>query len=261
MTSAPGLPGMPGMPIDARAAAASDNAEWCDIVCGSHGLTGRTDADAWSVSHRSPQWYPDAVTLRPGVDAVTLLARIDAGPGASVKDSFADIDLSGYGFRVLFEAQWIHRPPTAPPVDTPLDPVTTADDLAAWAAAHGGGELFRPALLTNPRVRVLARHDDRGAITGGAVLSGDGQYGVSNLFTHTDRPRDIWRAVCATVPDAPLVGYETTPELAPALETGFLPTGPLRVWLRARTAMLGGIGTDPAITGEPPEERAARPPQ
>ncbi|MEU8287806.1 hypothetical protein AB0C01_26100 [Micromonospora sp. NPDC048905] len=219
--------------LDDVRTAARDNAEWCDIVCGSHGLAGRTDADAWSVPHRSPPWYPDAVTLRPGVDAGALLARIDAGPGASVKDSFADLDLSGYGFRVLFDARWIHRPPSPPPADEPLTPVTSADDLAVWAAAHGGGKLFRPTLLADPRVRVLARHDGRGVLTGGAVLSGDGPYGVSNLFTRTDNPRDIWRAVCATVSDAPLVGYETTPDLAAALAAGFTTTGPLRVWLRA----------------------------
>ncbi|MEU4473336.1 hypothetical protein [Micromonospora sp. NPDC023888] len=218
---------------DPRVAAARDNAEWCDIVCGTHGLAGRTDADAWSVPHRSPQWYPDAVTLRPGVDAVALLARVDVGPGASVKDSFADLDLSGYGFRVLFDAQWIHRQPGAPPADAPLSQVATADDLAAWAAAHGGGELFRPALLTDPRVRVLARHDDRGAITGGAVLTGGGPCGVSNLFTRTDNPRDIWRAMCATVPGTPLLGYETTADLAAARAAGFSTTGPLRVWLHA----------------------------
>ncbi|MGC4746180.1 hypothetical protein ACLQ28_11015 [Micromonospora sp. DT201] len=217
---------------DMRPAAARNNAEWCDIVCGSHGLAGRTDADAWSVPRRSPPWYPDAVTLRPGVDAETLLGRIDAGPGASVKDSFADLDLSGYGFRVLFDAQWIHRPPARPPVGEPLDPVTTPEELAAWAAAHGGGELFRSALLADPRVRVLARHDDQGALTGGAILGGeDGRYGVSNLFTRTNDPLDIWQGICATVPAAQLVGYESTPDLPPALQAGFIPTGPLRVWL------------------------------
>lgn len=220
------------MPEDLRTAAARNNAEWCDIVCGSHGLAGRTDVEAWSVPRRSPPWYPDAVTLRPGVDAEALLARIDAGSGASVKDSFADLDLSGYGFRVLFDAQWIHRAPTDPPLEAPLTPVTTPEDLAVWAAAHGGGELFRPALLTDPRVRVLARHDDQGGLTGGAVLSGGSDvYGVSNLFTHTNNPRSIWHGVCATLPRTTLVGYESTPDLTPALEAGFTPTGPLRVWL------------------------------
>ncbi|MET8528970.1 hypothetical protein [Micromonospora sp. NPDC005172] len=220
------------MSDDVREAAAHNNAQWCDAVCASHGLVGRIDAEAWSVPRRSPPWYPDAVTLRPGVDPDALLARIDAGAGASVKDSFADVDLSAYGFRVLFEAQWIHRPPTEPPAGAPLTPVTTARGLAAWASAHGGGELFRPALLADPRIRVLARFDDRGAVVGGAVLSGDDPVGVSNLFSSTDDPDEIWRAVVVTRPDVPLVGYESAPDLPPARRAGFIPAGPLRVWLR-----------------------------
>ncbi|RLP84380.1 hypothetical protein EAD89_26180 [Micromonospora sp. BL4] len=219
------------MPEDVREAAARNNAEWCDVVCDSHGLTGRTDADAWSVPRRSPTWYPDAVTLRPGVDADALLARIDAKPGASVKDSFADLDLSRYGFRVLFDAQWIHRPPLDPPAAAPLTPITTPAELAAWATAHGGGTLFRPALLTDPRVRILARYDERGAVVGGAVVSGDRVYGVSNLFADGVDPRAIWHGVPATVPGVPLVGYESGADLTPALAAGFTPHGPLRVWL------------------------------
>ncbi|GAA2191433.1 hypothetical protein [Micromonospora lupini] len=220
------------MSKEVREAAAHDNAQWCAAVCASHALTGRIDADAWSVARRSPQWYPDAVTLRPGVDPEALLARIDAGAGASVKDSFADLDLSAYGFRVLFEAQWIHRRPTDPPADPPLTPVTTPEGLAAWASAHGGGELFRPALLADPRIRVLARHDERGAVVGGAVVSGDDPSGVSNLFSHVGDPEAIWRAVVASRRGVALVGYETAPDLPPARRAGFLPAGPLRVWLR-----------------------------
>ncbi|MGC4854653.1 hypothetical protein ACLQ24_14970 [Micromonospora sp. DT4] len=220
------------MSTDVREAAAHNNAQWCDAVCASHGLVGRIDAEAWSVPHRSPPWYPDAVTLRPGVAPEALLARIDAGAGASVKDSFADVDLSTYGFRVLFDAQWIHRPPTDPPAGPPLTPVTTPEGLAAWADAHGGGELFRPALLADPRIRVLARFDQRGAVVGGAVVSGDDPAGVSNLFSHTDDPDEIWHAIPVTLPGVPLVGYESAPDLPAAHRAGFLPAGPLRVWIR-----------------------------
>ncbi|MEV1012414.1 MULTISPECIES: hypothetical protein [unclassified Micromonospora] len=220
------------MPNDVREAAAHNNAQWCDVVCASHGLVGRIDADAWSVPRRSPPWYPDAVTLRPGVDPEALLARIDAGAGASVKDSFADLDLAAYGFRVLFDAQWIHRPPTEPPTGVPLDRVTTARGLAEWASAHGGGELFRPALLADPGIRVLARHDGRGAVVGGAVVSGDDPSGVSNLFSTSDDPDEIWLAISATLPDVPLVGYESAPDLPPARRAGFHPAGLLRIWLR-----------------------------
>ncbi|MEH1165066.1 hypothetical protein V6V47_06740 [Micromonospora sp. CPCC 205539] len=217
--------------MDLRVVAALDNARWCGIVCDSHGLRSVTDTDTWSVARRSPPWYPDAVTLRPGIDGDALLTRIDAGPGASVKDSFADLDLTEHGFRVLFDAQWIHRPPVDPPVGTPLTPVTTPAGLAAWAAAHGGGELFRPALLDDPRVRILAHCDDSGAVAGGVIVSGDGVYGVSNLFAHTVDPAEIWLGLLATLPRVPLVGYEADPELAPALAAGFTRLGPLRVWL------------------------------
>ncbi|MGC4769832.1 hypothetical protein ACLQ25_12770 [Micromonospora sp. DT44] len=220
------------MPDDVRKAAAHNNAQWCEVVCASHGLVGRTDADAWSVPRRSPPWYPDAVTLRPGVDPEALLARIDDGAGASVKDSFADLDLAAYGFRVLFDAQWIHRPPTEPPAGPPLTPVTTGHGLAAWASAHGGGELFRPALLADPRIRVLARYDENGTVIGGAVVSGDDPCGVSNLFSSTDDADEIWRAVVVARPGVLLVGYESAPDLPPARRAGFLPLGPLRVWLR-----------------------------
>ncbi|MFC4020014.1 hypothetical protein ACFOW4_18995 [Micromonospora sp. GCM10011542] len=219
------------MVADLQVVAARDNAEWCDIVCASHGLVGRNDEDAWWVPRRSPPWYPDAVTLRPGVDPAAVLARIDAGPGASVKDSFADLDLTRYGFRLLFDAQWIHRAAADQPGGVPLSPVTTATALGTWAAAHGGGELFRPALLTDPRVRVLARYDERGEVVGGAVVSGHGARGVSNVFARTADPLGIWHGVCASLPGVPLVGYESGPDLDTARAAGFTPLGPLRVWL------------------------------
>ena len=54
---------------------------------------------------------------------------------------------------MLFEAQWIHRPASAPttPSDLAWSVVGTPDALRAWALAwdHGDGnaDLFRPDLL------------------------------------------------------------------------------------------------------------------
>ncbi|RKN40563.1 hypothetical protein [Micromonospora endolithica] len=220
--------------------AVRDNAGWCELICRTHGLVGVTDGDAWSVPRRSPTWYPDAVTLRPGVDPGALLRRIDAGPGASVKDSFADLDLTGYGFQVLFTARWIHRPaapapaapaPAAPDPAAPdptLSPVRSPDALTGWAEAHGGDALFRPALLADPRVTVLAGYDASG-VTAGAILHAGGPVvGVSNVFVRTGPADAVWRALPAT---DPLVGYESGDDLAAARRAGFHPTGPLRVWL------------------------------
>ncbi|PJN32399.1 hypothetical protein CG747_42690 [Streptomyces sp. CB02959] len=70
------------------------------------------------------------------------MAGIDtAMPGASVKDSFADLDLTEDGFQVLFEAQWIHRPASPPviPSDLAWDVAGDPDTLRAWGRCDRAG--------------------------------------------------------------------------------------------------------------------------
>ena len=101
--------------------AAANNAEWCDLVCRTHAIEGRFDKDAWASPIRTPPFYPDAVTLVSDVSAPDLLARIDTSPGCSIKDSFASLDLTSFGFTVLFDAEWIvRRAPTGQPPSTGL---------------------------------------------------------------------------------------------------------------------------------------------
>ena len=96
--------------------AAANNAEWCDLVCETHGAQTRFDADAWTSRTRTPPGYPDAVTLVRHLSVPELLARIDTSVGCSIKDSFASVDMAACGFRVLFDAQWIvHRATAIPP--------------------------------------------------------------------------------------------------------------------------------------------------
>lgn len=102
-------------------AAVAGNARWCDLIARSHGLRTRSDQAAWTCQSRTPPFYPDAVTLVPHLAVPGLLARIDASPGCSVKDSFGDLDLGPHGFHVLFEADWIARPADRP-VPAPAGP-------------------------------------------------------------------------------------------------------------------------------------------
>jgi hypothetical protein len=97
------------------AAAARNNAEWCDLVCRSRRLPAAFRSDVWQVERRSPPFYPDAVTLAPHVSAETVMEGIDTSAGCSIKDSFTTLDLSAYGFEILFDAEWIHRPAAAGP--------------------------------------------------------------------------------------------------------------------------------------------------
>ncbi|MFC8277142.1 hypothetical protein ACFUJR_32360 [Streptomyces sp. NPDC057271] len=224
--------------------AALNNAEWCEAMCRAHGRPGSFGPRAWTNAHRTPPYYPDAVTLTADASVRDVLDGIDRRvPGASVKDSFARLDLTGEGFRPLFEASWIHRPAGGPAPaaadGTRWRAVRTPAELAAWAAAWSGGDadeaaLFRTGLLADPGTTVVGGYGADGRILGGAVLSESGRVtGVSNLFTAGDEdPSATWSGCLGLVRDGrAVVGYESGDDLPPALAVGFEEIGPLRVWL------------------------------
>ncbi|MFH8416675.1 hypothetical protein [Streptomyces collinus] len=226
-------------------AAARNNAEWCAVMGRAHGVASVFGGEAWAASRRTPVYYPDAVTLEPGADPEALVARIDTVvPGASVKDCFADLDLTGAGFRVLFEAEWIHRPAgvpvTAPDLvwDAVRDPDALRDWARAWDDGGGNADLFRPGLLDDPETFVLAGRSADGRVSVGAVAGRSSHVvGVSNVFGPPDAAWPlVLHAVGRLFPALPVVGYEQGDDLTAALRHGFEAVGPLRVWVHERPA-------------------------
>jgi hypothetical protein len=225
--------------------AARNNAEWCDIVCRTHGVAGSFDADAWVAPQRTPRFYPDAVTLDPGAVGEAILERIDSfAPGCSIKDSFAALDLSPFGFEVVHEAEWIHRAAHAAPnaIDTAIrwTPLEEDADLVSWEAAWDVDRLdlglFKPALLRDPSVTILGGHVG-GAIIAGAIANRTGEVvGVSNLFAPASDIDAAWAGCLGYVDSAfagsAVVGYEVGDMLAAARRQGFGSVGRLRVWLK-----------------------------
>jgi hypothetical protein len=223
---------------DRVVAATQNNARWCDSVCRSHGLPTVLSEQLWIAPEGSPRLYPDAVTLARGLTVDDLLTELDAGPGCSVKDSFADLDLSDFGFTVLFDATWFYREPEPPPARSRSDwhPVTTDDELGRWAVAADLVGIIRPELLRDHTVRFLARRDGP-TVTGGAILNRtDAVVGLSNVFTTASASTHTWRdlstAAFGTFHDLPIVGYERDSRLAAAVNSGFQAIGPLRVWMK-----------------------------
>ena len=233
------MPILPGV-----SEAAANNAAWCDAVARTHGITGSIAGDAWTVPRRTPLLYPDAVTLRPDVDPRSLLARIDAGPGASVKDSFATLDLAPHGFTVLFDATWIVRAPGTGNLRGDTATLTHVDASSfpawerEWRGAGGPADVLRPTVLDDPRVTALATVHGDGSVVGGATLFATTTcVGVTNAFAAPDSLDALWRGIVAWVelhaPGATLVGYEAGADLAAAWRIGFEPVAPLRVWTRS----------------------------
>jgi hypothetical protein len=228
------------------AAAARNNAAWCDAMARLHGAAGVFVAAAWINRQPAPRFYPNLVTLDGPHQTRTHRAALDQllhsppAAGWAAKDSFAALDLGAMGFDLLFEAQWIHRPAGAFAA-AGAQRVTSAAMLAAWAQAWGETDaagLFPPALLQERDHAVIAAMQD-GAIVGGCIASrSDGVLGISNLFAPAADDGSV-RAACLDAamrfaPAVPLVGYEHGDSLAHMKQLGFHEIGALRIWQAPR---------------------------
>lgn len=226
-----------------RALAAANNAKWCDVVCRTHGLEPLLGRDAWTSRSRTPPLYPDAVTLVPGLPVAELLARVDRGAGCSIKDSFASLDLTAVGFRILFEAEWIvRRPIVARSVPSqPTWRVVRETGVfetweRAWQRDTGVPGVLTAGLLGEPSVLVLAGHVGDRLVAGAVLTCSERAVGLSNFFADPEMVSASWAGCLALAStlfaDAVLVGYESGGALDAARAHGFTDAGPLRVWIR-----------------------------
>ena len=78
-----------------------------------------------------------------------VLTAIAPGPGASVKDSYATLDLARHGFDELFEARWITHDPS--PAHSNWTVVQTAEELAEWTDAADLSNTLTPELLRHAK--------------------------------------------------------------------------------------------------------------
>ena len=237
------LPGiMPGVSNRSLSrAAARNNAEWCHAFSRTHDIDGRFHAAFWSSPVRTPPYYPDAVTLRQKISVAHVLSVIDAGEGCSVKDSFACLDLDAAGFRPLFRAEWVVRQPAKGRLAAPggWSAVTTEAQLrgweASWGEVPGGSGFFRPALLKDETIAVLAGFDGDRIVAGAIANRSATVIGLSNVFDTAGDLDSSWAAGAAAAAtlwgDLPIVGYDSGEALEAAHGAGFESIGELVVWL------------------------------
>ncbi len=227
-------------------AAVANNASWCDAVCRSHGYPGTFGSRLWTSPGHRLRFYPNAITLRPGVTETEVLAAAGPSRPFAVKDSFARLDLAPAGFRLLAEASWIAREgvPAGPPDDgLTVEQVTSPGELSGWertwADAGDAGDdvpVFQPGLLSDPCCAILAWRRADTVIAGGVVYAADGAAGISNLFGAGLDPDRLWAgiqlAAAGLRPHLPVVGYEGGASLKAAQRAGFHILGTLRIWIR-----------------------------
>jgi hypothetical protein len=231
---------------DARALCARNNAELCDSVCYSHGVPGQFSADGWLQPRDGPAYYPNAVTL--SASGGGMRAEIEhlseARPhGFSVKDSFDCLDLSGYGLRRLFKAEWVwledDPAPAVAETGTTWERIGSDEELQAFEAAWSAGDpppgrIFPPPLLEDRAVSLLAARRDGRIIAGCIANRGHaGVTGFSNFFAPTVG-RSAFRAEAVMqlrrMDGGAIAGYDSGEELAGLLALGFRAVGSLAVW-------------------------------
>jgi hypothetical protein len=231
--------------------AAYNNALWCDTVCRSHNVPGEFHETFWVNQHQTPTYYPNLVTLSPTANldphqknlaAILVEKRKHT---VSVKDSFAVLDLTPFGFHQLFQAQWIFRPADLPrqgTADQHWKRIESEDALLRWEdawsqPARSLNRLFLPALLHDADICIMAAYKEDQIVAGAIANRTMEVVGLSNVFTPEQEAEQYWQglldAIAAHYPALPIVGYEQDESLTMALRVGFTPIGPLRVWIKA----------------------------
>lgn len=230
--------------------AARNNAEWCQAMYRAHGRAGVFLPDLWYNPGDALPFYPTVVTLtgRSGVEKQIALVEALISSGLSgawaVKDSYTALDLSAYGFRELFRADWIYALPQAIEQNAlegmQWGRVTTGADLTLWERAWRGtadpSGLFPAALVEDANHAVIAVYRDGDIVAGCIASHAADVVGISNLFLPEQDAVRYRRACVAAAATyfhgVPLVGYEHGSDLAAMKQLGFGTVGQLRVWMR-----------------------------
>ena len=213
-----------------------ENAAWCDLVCRLHRFTPEGDGRLWWSARRTPDLFPDAVTLVPDLSELDVLGRINTrlAPRSETplrrstsrtrggvctstpRGSRVDPGRAGRRGRVH-----IRRRPREFPV-------------RGLVSCLGGPAGVLPIGLRRvPGVTVLGREGDAGFADGAIVHCTEiGGTAVAGLWNAFGAWADIADEVSHRHPEAWIVGYERGVGLDAALAAGFTPIGPLHVWNR-----------------------------
>jgi hypothetical protein len=232
--------------------AAYNNAVWCDTLCRSHNVMGEFHETFWISRHQTPIYYPNLVTLSPKANitphqhALAELLTVKRDYTISVKDSFAVLDLTPFGFHELFRAQWIFRQAPADlsrqgTADLQWKRITSARELLRWEEARSQTassliRLFLPALLHDADICIIAAYKENQIVAGAIANRTTDVVGLSNVFAPKQETERYWEGLLSLTathyPSLPIVGYEQDESLTIALHVGFTTLGPLRVWIK-----------------------------
>ena len=189
-----------------------------------------------------PPFYPNLVTLDKAPENSNEIVLLEAtlASGWGLKDSFACLDLSSHGFKVILAGEWYARVPTewphSPTTTAAVQYVETEKYLIAWVDAWGetpsGSSVFTSQLLEEDSVKFLFIEREGTLVAGLTTNLSDQVVGISNTFGD---PSDVLACIrhCAeSYSSRGVVGYGSGAELHSLGRSGFKSLGRLQVWLK-----------------------------
>lgn len=222
---------------DPLRAAVDASLSWYDALCALHGVPCGLEDDLWLAYAEPPPLHSTAKSVEPAARPDRALRLLEAYEHGGIADSFGRFDLTGEGFDLLFEAQWIHRAATSPgarALPAGWSVVRSPTELRHWTAHHDTQDVLLSGLLDRSSFRVLAKRQGDTLVAGAVLHLGAGAVDVSNLWAA--EPGGAWDDVvtvaAALFPQRALVGYESGVDLDQARDAGFVALGPQRVWVR-----------------------------
>ena len=244
------------MVTEKRSKAIQNNLDLYKIILGSHQVESFETDDLWYCLEQTPPLYSNLITKKETWTPDSIFEAIDQiyltkrWAEWAVKDSFGTLNLTGYGFLKLFDAQWIYLP--FKNFKTRNDPriqfkiANNEDGLLKWIIAWESGEaesignkIFKSTMLSNPNVYFLTAYQGT-QIVGGCLVNRTGNVlGISNSFGPESDIR-YWSGLISFVLEniAPLdiVGYFGNDLLHLLMSLSFEAVGNLSVWLTKKNS-------------------------
>lgn len=207
----------------------------------------------WYCLQETPQLYSNLVTTSKEWKPDEIFRQIDENYQKekwkewSIKDSFACLNLTEFGFDKLFDAIWIYLEPNnfKPSLEKSnlcYEIIKNEDLLVRWKLAWDenielGNKIFTAELLSNKKNFFIVGYEENKVVSGCFVNQTEDVLGISNFFAPnqelvywTDLVKFIFEINCKIN----IVGYER-PNLTKQLrEIGFEEIGNLRVWLKTQ---------------------------
>jgi hypothetical protein len=206
----------------------------------------------WYCLEETPPLYSNLVTISENWQPDEIFRQIDFNfekenwSEWSIKDSFAVLDLTEFGFSKLFDANWIYLESDSfvPIIQTEklhYEIIEDEQTLSKWKLAWDtdeklGDKIFNPKLLSKNDVFFIAGFEKGNLVNGCLVNKTEDVFGISNFFAPNENI-NYWSQIISFIFDSKgqldIVGYERNDLSKQLNNIGFEEIGNLKVWLKS----------------------------